>query len=192
MQIPLFKTCCACGETKFITSFYKSKGECDGHEYCCKACHNSRTSRWRDENPEKNKERIQRDVQSERHKEYNERYRAEHPEVNADASRRWREKNPEKVKARERAWREKHPEYFRQKTNRRKAMTLDRGSFTEQEWVELCNRYGNICLCCKKKKPLTIDHVVPLALGGSNTIDNIQPLCKECNCRKHKKTIDYR
>lgn len=30
-----------------------------------------------------------------------------------------------------------------------------------------------------------------MALGGTNTIDNIQPLCRRCNSLKHLKTIDF-
>lgn len=52
--------------------------------------------------------------------------------------------------------------------------------------------YGNVCVCCGAKGRLTVDHVIPLCLGGSNTIDNIQPLCRSCNPSKGIKIIDYR
>ena len=42
------------------------------------------------------------------------------------------------------------------------------------------------------KKKLTVDHIVPVSLGGKNTIDNLQPLCLTCNSKKHNKIIDYR
>lgn len=69
------------------------------------------------------------------------------------------------------------------------------GSHTLQQWEELKRRYFYLCLCCKRQEPfvaLTEDHIVPLILGGSNDISNIQPLCRSCNSRKHASTIDYR
>lgn len=40
------------------------------------------------------------------------------------------------------------------------------------------------CKRCKRKKKLSIDHIFPLALGGSNDIRNLQLLCQRCNSRK--------
>jgi hypothetical protein len=73
---------------------------------------------------------------------------------------------------------------------KRRAATV--GSFTASEWHDLCNKYDNKCLCCGEQKELTVDHVVSLKDGGSNTIDNLQPLCHSCNSRKGAKFIDYR
>ena len=40
------------------------------------------------------------------------------------------------------------------------------------------------CVKCGSKKNLEIDHVVPLARGGSNRLENLQLLCQRCNRMK--------
>ena len=40
------------------------------------------------------------------------------------------------------------------------------------------------CMKCGSKKNLEIDHVVPLARGGSSRLENLQLLCRDCNRRK--------
>lgn len=40
------------------------------------------------------------------------------------------------------------------------------------------------CIECGTYRNLTMDHVVPLARGGQNTIANLQWLCQSCNSKK--------
>jgi len=37
---------------------------------------------------------------------------------------------------------------------------------------------------------LTLDHIVPVADGGSNSLDNLVLACRPCNVRKGKKSKD--
>ena len=64
--------------------------------------------------------------------------------------------------------------------------------FTAREWAELVEACGGRCLRCGVLDDLTVDHVIPLGRGGSNAIENIQPLCSECNSIKGCETTDYR
>ena len=69
------------------------------------------------------------------------------------------------------------------------------GSHTLGEWETLKAQYNWTCLMCGKQEPeikLTEDHIIPISRGGSNNIENIQPLCTSCNSRKHDKIISFR
>lgn len=98
---------------------------------------------------------------------------------------KWQHDNPEK-----------HRSYaIRARYLRRSQVRSAEGSYTSLEWQRLIEKYNYSCLCCGKAEPeikLTADHIVPIALGGANFIENIQPLCKSCNSRKGKKHIDFR
>lgn len=54
------------------------------------------------------------------------------------------------------------------------------------------DRDGRRCLACGTTEALTIDHVVPLDLGGRHAEDNFQTLCRPCNAKKGATAVDYR
>lgn len=76
--------------------------------------------------------------------------------------------------------------------NRRARKAGNSGSHTVKEWQALCEAAGHRCLCCGSARKLTRDHVIPIDSGGSDNIENIQPLCKSCNSSKGTKSTDYR
>lgn len=137
-------------------------------------------TRWAKANPEKVKANRKAHYKA-NHKaalEYSKKFRKEHPEEVKEALATWRRNNPDKVAAH---WHK-----------RRAAKLGNGGAYTSSQWIALCDKYDNLCLCCNKKKKLTADHVVPLSKGGTSWIENIQPLCLLCNLVKNAKTIDYR
>lgn len=77
---------------------------------------------------------------------------------------------------------------------RRARLEANGGSHTNGEWETLKARYNWTCPACKKGEPeikLTRDHIVSLMEGGSDNIENIQPLCMRCNVKKRTNTIKY-
>jgi 5-methylcytosine-specific restriction endonuclease McrA len=75
---------------------------------------------------------------------------------------------------------------------RAKAFGYEGEGFTLEEWESLLERYGRACVACGVDEDLSVDHIVPLSLGGSNAITNIQPLCVPCNLVKGATVRDYR
>jgi 5-methylcytosine-specific restriction endonuclease McrA len=75
---------------------------------------------------------------------------------------------------------------------RKDAKRSNGGTHSVQEWRALLALCGPACLCCGRIRKLQLDHILPVKKGGTGWIWNIQPLCGECNSRKHAKWIDYR
>lgn len=45
-------------------------------------------------------------------------------------------------------------------------------------------RDGGRCVECGSNFDLQYDHILPVALGGATTAENLQILCADCNRRK--------
>lgn len=68
------------------------------------------------------------------------------------------------------------------------------GKVHPEIWENIKRRYNYTCPACGRIEPdivLTKDHIVPITRGGTNDPDNLQPLCKSCNSRKHDMIKKY-
>lgn len=65
-------------------------------------------------------------------------------------------------------------------------------TLTDGQWHAMQQWFEWKCVCCDEEVRLTMDHVIPVSLGGVNHITNIQPLCLKCNSTKGNRIRDYR
>lgn len=162
----------------------------------CPKCEKEYLKLWRKSNKEKTDAARKRwkDANPEKERAHQKRYYKSNSKKVIENARRWGEANPEKKKEYAKQWRKSHPEErIAWEQARRARISGNGGKFTPREWKDLCNYYGNKCLCCGRSDlKLTADHVIPIKLGGVNSIENLQPLCKSCNSKKNTHTIDYR
>jgi hypothetical protein len=89
-------------------------------------------------------------------------------------------------------YRADHPDRILTLKRNRRAAKLSTGTVTTEEWEAIKEAAGQKCVACGREIRLSMDHIIPLALGGPHLLRNIQPLCHSCNSRKNIKTTDYR
>lgn len=177
------KTCSRCQQTLPIDQFFLKRPESGNRRSICTPCHNAANLERKRANPEQVRQQglayytANRDHMLEKQK----RYREEQPEADRATHRKWKSANKDKVNA---------------ATHRRRNQVIENGGhWTAEEWQALKTEFEYHCLFCWRTEPeiaLTIDHIVPVSNGGSNDITNLQPMCKPCNSRKHRQTLDLR
>jgi hypothetical protein len=204
------KKCSRCGLVKPLDKFPRDKRISDGRARWCRICWSSHY--------QINRDRIlQRQRDDPRRREYNRRYHRLNRDTVRKSQRQYAATHPRKTlsneerkakavkdsvryfanreayAARNLQWQRDNPDRVKANRHKRSAnKTGAGGRFTAQQWRILCTACGHRCLCCRRKRPLTSDHVVPVSAGGTSWIDNIQPLCGSCNSSKKHRTVDYR
>jgi 5-methylcytosine-specific restriction endonuclease McrA len=101
-------------------------------------------------------------------------WRAEHPEEKLAYDRAYRAANPDKMSAYDR--------------NRRAREQSAEGTHTAEDIRAQYDRQKGKCFWCHKKLgKYHVDHVVPIARGGSNGPENLVVACPHCNHTKSAK-----
>ena len=178
------KPCIKCGEQER----YKS-GD-------CKPCARSLARKHRKANLEKIL--AYGEQWREANREYCRQYAQNWQEANRDQTRelarQYRKNNPEKVKQCKRNWEDANPDKVKamgvKRTQTRRAKKLGNGGTLSKGIVDrLFTIQKGKCACCGKS--LTdgyhLDHIMPLALGGQNSDNNVQLLTPTCNWKKGAK-----
>jgi len=118
------------------------------------------------------------------------------PDYHKKYSKIWNKNNIEKVKAKGiRHYRKYQQKVSWSRNKRNRLKRVAEGNHTFKEWENLKKKFKYTCQRCGKTEPfnhnrfknLTEDHIIPLSKGGTDFINNIQPLCHSCNCKKSNK-----
>jgi len=75
---------------------------------------------------------------------------------------------------------------------RTKAIRRALGPIDMKGFAAKCADLQWVCQLCGKiltSKTVTVDHIVPVAKGGTNALENLQPLCQHCNSVKRDKPM---
>jgi 5-methylcytosine-specific restriction endonuclease McrA len=105
-------------------------------------------------------------------------------------ARNWRRRNPGKNTVYQRNWRHRNVARVRlwRRVNMQRRLAkirmVDEGNVTSAAFLALCACQGFMCWWCAERKPLGIDHIIPIARGGKHGLDNIIASCYLCNSIK--------
>jgi 5-methylcytosine-specific restriction endonuclease McrA len=190
------KTCSKCGrELPATTEFFQARTErlC-GLQSQCRDCRREQHHDWRE------RHRAEEIAYNRSH------YRNNHQQVLANAAAylarngdeiRARKRahyaaNSETARARSAAYSREHPEWNATNSrNRRALMRQAPGTHTAIDVRTQYDRQKGRCSWCGCKvawRRKHVDHVVPLALGGSNGPENLVIACAHCNDSKGAKS----
>lgn len=201
------RRCNTCGiEKPLAENFHRNKSSAGGYLPRCKECRkvadaeyveahrqeirersrawrianpdraNARSSAWAKANPERRRLHMQKHRNSPQGREAQARYIA-----NRDPARR-------RVVA-ARYYAKHRDEYAAYRRTRRARVRNAAGSHTASDIVAIGTAQRWRCAACGGdiRRAYEVDHIVPLALGGSDEKGNLQLLCRRCNRSKGAK-----
>ena len=80
----------------------------------------------------------------------------------------------------------------REMRSQRLSAARQKATHSKEEWSALVGVCDKRCVRCGDAGPVVKDHILPIYRGGSDGIDNLQPLCRRCNSSKGPESIDHR
>lgn len=178
------KVCFSCKKEKTTSDFHKKKSRQDGLSPYCRSCTAAKVKanriakglpvigkrQTREERNQKALERYYRNRDK-----YLER-RSQEYDIVIEIERASRLRNREKQRPAKNA---------RQRVRNR---IVQGGNYVILD-KELRRIYNQACVACGTMENLSMDHIIPLARGGSHSVGNLMTLCRSCNASKSKKTI---
>jgi 5-methylcytosine-specific restriction endonuclease McrA len=181
------KCCRTCLQVKPISKFHK---RLDSQSLHCKDCANAKRRLNYVDNRELELVRAAT-------------YRANNPELMRQRRLAWKRANSQKNVASVVAYQRRNPEKRAKATKKYREANKDKYNvWSQQRQAKLKNcktyqvsnkeinrLYSSACVSCGKNKDQTIDHIIPIDLGGSHGIGNLQTLCLSCNSSKRNRVM---
>lgn len=173
------RICTSCHRTLPFDSFDKDKNASGGRRSQCKECRSSKMKKWYSDNRDRQAQRQRDRV-------------ADHPErIREQDSERYRRNKPKRL------------DLAKEGSHRRRARKFGAPIVETVTVGALRERDGDRCCYCGTPMsfslaedhvyiPLraTIEHVVPLSLGGAHSMENAALACWQCNVRKGDRTVE--
>jgi 5-methylcytosine-specific restriction endonuclease McrA len=166
------KKCSKCGKEKSLGCFHNDKQKSSGKNPACKVCVNARVRRFM-ANPDQREKKRDYDKDP------------------AKAAEKQRRRKQPKNRSVELEYIGKLSTRLDAKANAANAHARRLGSnlrINGEEVKNLFDSHGYCCYYCDMQSTdpsvMTLDHVVPFARGGQNTIQNCVPACAACNTSK--------
>jgi 5-methylcytosine-specific restriction endonuclease McrA len=196
------RKCKTCGLEKPLLGGFRSRTYPTGKtffDHDCRDCKLAATKKWYEANKErvavKNKEKY--DLNREEILKYR-KIHSKDPDF-IKSREKWYEANADEIRAKARVksrrWRAANPEesYLRSKVRKLKIKKIKVEKITKKQIDDLFSRqFGKCAICGEKLKEYHIDHIIPLAKGGSHEIKNLQLLHPKCNMSKQARDpIDH-
>lgn len=176
---PIRVAAIAAKETRYNTGKPCANGHMTDRFTCngnCVTCDAGRNARWHESHPGLGAAWARK-------------RRADDPTGHRAEVMRWAKKNPHLVKAILRDWKAANIDHVRHKgriatANRRTKVAGNGGTFTDEDIRILREKQGGMCAVCDITDHLEIDHVPPIARGGTSDPSNLQLLCRFHNRSK--------
>lgn len=204
----MLQTCRYCQTEKPLDAF-EIRSDTKKPRATCKECRNAklrarypeqaekiqaRNKQWREDNREQylQKARDYAAANKERMNETSRQWAAANKETANARSIEWRKANRARVNEAAKERREAAPEKQRTIVRNRRAKLKVSGEHTPANVAKLWERQAGVCNGCGcdlNASGYHVDHVRPIAKGGSNGPENLQLLCPTCNLSKGTKEM---
>ena len=172
------KKCTKCrAEHPATTEFFTvARAMKDGLDIYCRPCRRAIAKAFYNANREKEIERSKR-------------WNKQNPDRVAANMRRSRHRRPEASRAILNAWRRSNKDKVRafdinKRAKRKAAVSVTQKPASAADVVNVLKSAKGKCYYCGLKRKLTIDHIIPLARGGTHEKCNLVAACGACNSSK--------